>query len=97
MSASGTKQTYRDDLLLVRFRCEADTRDWSRVADFVANDPKRTLRGLKSRSAAAYWRVVCAIVWTAAQEGSAAPHVDSERFRPSPRTCRPFCGRLSMR
>jgi hypothetical protein len=38
-SVPGTKRTYRDDLLFVRFRSEADTRDCSGVADFVANDP----------------------------------------------------------
>src|SRR6266700_4757908 len=29
--------------------------------------------------------------------GSAATHLDSEQFRSDPRTCRPLCGRLSMR
>jgi hypothetical protein len=25
------------------------------------------------------------------------PHLDSERFRSAPRTCRPFCGRIGVR
>src|SRR6476661_4440007 len=41
-SANGTKRTYRDDLLLVRFRATADIH--ARVASTasVVNDPKRT-------------------------------------------------------
>src|SRR5262249_13670286 len=31
------------------------------------------------------------------RRGLAAPHLDSEQFRSPPRTCRPFCGRLSVR
>jgi hypothetical protein len=44
-TAYGTKRTYRDDLLLVRFRATADLH--ARVASTVsvAIDPKRTLRG----------------------------------------------------
>jgi len=41
-AACGTKRTYRDDLLFVRFRGEADMRR-QRVADRSdAIDPKRT-------------------------------------------------------
>src|SRR5262249_44067144 len=36
-------------------------------------------------TAAASCRIVCAIVWVAAQEGSAAPHRDSEQFRSAPK------------
>jgi hypothetical protein len=41
MTAIGTKRTYRDDLLLVRFRATADKR--ARVASTasVVNDPDR--------------------------------------------------------
>src|SRR5262245_9457657 len=45
-----------------------------------------------SRRAAVFWRIVCAIVWLAA-EGLAAP----EQFRCAPRTCRPLWGRLRKR
>src|SRR5215813_2124876 len=49
---------------------------------------------LRGRNAAAPAHRRCAIVWAAAQEGC-SPHLDSEQF--TPRTCPPFCGRLSVR
>src|SRR5262249_16356323 len=39
------------------------------------SEAKRTFTGPKSRSAAVSRRIACAIVWAAAQEGSAAPHL----------------------
>ena len=51
-SAFGTKRTYRDCLLLVRFRGEADMDDRAALTASVVDDPKRTKTGLKSRSAA---------------------------------------------
>src|SRR5262245_50812734 len=39
----------------------------------VTHDPKRTWRGLKSRSAAAFWRTVCAIVWGGSAGRSTVP------------------------
>ena len=41
MSARGTKRTYRDDLLFVRFRGEADMRGDVGLSASVANDPNR--------------------------------------------------------
>jgi hypothetical protein len=41
-SAYGTKQTYRDDLLFVRFRGEADMPRPPPAYHSVAFDPKRT-------------------------------------------------------
>src|SRR5262249_31510625 len=61
-------------------------RTWLRKRVMSAPDPKRTFTGPKSRSAAVSRRIACAIVWAAAQEGSAAPHLDSEQFRSAPRT-----------
>jgi hypothetical protein len=42
MSGVGTKRTYRDDLLLVRFRGEADMHGGSASTASVADDSSRT-------------------------------------------------------
>src|SRR5262245_30379953 len=50
------------------------------------------------RSSLTRWRShggVLSLGWK--HSGVGSPHVDSERFRFSPRTLRPFCGRLSVR
>jgi hypothetical protein len=61
----------------------------------VVHDPKRSYAGPKSRNAAVLrgYRVLSLSQWLGA--GVAAS--DSERFRFSPRTFRPLCGRLSVR
>jgi hypothetical protein len=80
----------------VSFWGKADIDRRPDLIGFDAFDPKRTKTGLKSRSAALR-ASVCAIVQVAGQEGSAAPHLDSEQFRSAPRTCRSLCGTLSVR
>jgi hypothetical protein len=66
------RRTCRVELRMSALRSEADMPRPPAPYQSDATDPKRTLRGLKSRSAAVSWRIVCAIVWVAAQEGSAA-------------------------
>jgi len=46
ISAFGTKRTYRDDLLIVRFWCTADMRSRPALIASDANDPDRTQTGL---------------------------------------------------
>jgi hypothetical protein len=50
--AFGTKRTWRDDLLFVRFWGKADVGCESALMVLAAFDPKRTEAGSKSRSAA---------------------------------------------
>jgi hypothetical protein len=52
MSPFGTKRTCQDDLLFVRFWGKTDVGCEPALMVLAAFDPKRTLRGLKSRSAA---------------------------------------------
>jgi hypothetical protein len=58
-SGFGTERTYRDGLPFVRFWGEADVLRLLALPASVVNDPKRTYRGLKSRSAAALRRIPC--------------------------------------
>src|SRR5262249_22900040 len=62
-----------------------------------AYDPKRTLRGLKSRSAAVLRRMACAIVSVAASAAVGGAPDSIRTIEVCPRTSCPFCGRLRAR
>jgi hypothetical protein len=76
-SAYGTKRTNRRKIVMSALRGKADMGRCTVPIISAASDPKRTSRGLKSRSAAVSWCIVCAIVWMAAPEGRHAPQIQN--------------------
>jgi hypothetical protein len=61
------------------------------------NDPRPDIGRLEIPQCSDLLRHLVCYHWVGSAAGSAAPHVDSERFRFSLRTCWLLCGRLSVR
>ena len=74
----GTKRHCRDDLLLVRFQPKAHIAGRAIYSVQVEIDPKRTQRGLKSRSAAVFWRPDGRLAGCLARSVSQITHWGSE-------------------